>query len=83
MEVAINTNVYQQAFQCAQEQGQSLSAIIEDFLVRFIRRKKAAEKQPVPDVVLSLLGACDSADDGDLNFCVHLQKLKNTKKWHE
>ena len=68
MEIAINNTVYQQAFYYAQEQGQSLTAIIEDFLVHFIGKRKAAKKQPIPDIVLSLLGAgTSSVDENDLN----------------
>ena len=36
MEVAINKNIYQQAQAYARQQGLSLNAVIESFLVRFI-----------------------------------------------
>ena len=67
MEVAINKNTYQQAQAYAQQQGLSLNAVIESFLVRFVRRSQAAMEQPVPDIVLSLLGAGDAVGDDDLN----------------
>ena len=67
MEVVINKNTYQQAQAYAQQQGLSLNAVIESFLVRFVRRSQAAMEQPVPDIVLSLLGAGDAVSDDDLN----------------
>ena len=62
MEVAINSSIYRQAQTRAKEQGQNLSTIIENFLVRFVT-KGTAQQEAVPDVVLSLLGA-GSAPDG-------------------
>jgi hypothetical protein len=67
MEVAINNNIYQQAQAYARQQGLSLNAVIEGFLVRFIGRSQAATEQKVPDIVLSLLGAGDPVSDDDLN----------------
>lgn len=67
MEVAINKDIYQQAQAYARQQGLSLNAVIESFLVRFIGRSQAAAEQPVPDIVLSLLGAGDAVSDDDLN----------------
>ena len=67
MEVAINNSIFQQAQNYAQQQGLNLNAVIESFLVRFIGRSKAATEQPVPDVVLSLLGAGEPVADDDLN----------------
>ena len=45
----------------------SSKAVIENFLVRYIGRSKAAAEQSVPDVVLSLLGAGEPVADDDLN----------------
>jgi len=68
MDVAINNNIYRQAAAYAQQQGLNLTSVIEDFLVRFIRRNKsAATEQTVPDIVLSLLGAGESLAEDDLN----------------
>ena len=67
MEVAINNDIYQQAQAYARQQGLSLSAVIESFLLRFVRHNQAATEQPVPDIVLSLLGAGDAVSDEDLN----------------
>ena len=67
MEVAINKNIYQQAQAYARQQGLSLNAVIESFLVRFIGRSQAAAEQSVPDIVLSLLGAGEPVNDDDLN----------------
>ena len=67
MEVAINNNIYQQASDYAQKQGLNLTSVIENFLERFIKHSKAATKQQVPDVVLSLLGAGEDVSDDDIN----------------
>lgn len=67
MEVAINKNIYQQAQAYARQQGLSLNAVIESFLVRFIGHSQAAAEQPVPDIVLSLLGAGVPVSNDDLN----------------
>ena len=69
MEVAINNNIYQQVQAYARQQGLSLNAVIESFLVRLVGRSQAATEQPVPDIVLSLLGAGDTVNDDDLNAC--------------
>ena len=67
MEVVIKNSIFQQASAYAQQQGLSLTDVIEDFLVRFIGRSKVNTDQPVPDVVLSLLGAGEPVTDEDLN----------------
>lgn len=68
MNVAINSNIYQQASDYAQSRGLNLSDVIENFLVRFIGKSKAIEtEQQVPDIVLSLLGAGESVAEDDLN----------------
>lgn len=66
MQVAINPNVYQQAQAYAQEHGLNLTNIIENFLMQFIGQNKAIE-QPVPDVVLSLIGMGEPLAEDDLN----------------
>lgn len=66
MQVAINPNVYKQAQAYAQEHGLNLTNIIENFLMQFIGQNKAIE-QPVPDVVLSLIGTGKPLADDDLN----------------
>lgn len=67
MEVAINTNIYQQASAYAQQQGLSLPSVIENFLVRFIGHSQASIEQPIPVIVLSLLGAGEPVADDDLD----------------
>lgn len=67
MEVTIDRSIYQEAQARAQQQGLNLSAVIENFLVRFIGKGKVKTEEYVPDVVLSLLGAGESVDDQDLN----------------
>ena len=67
MEVAINPQLYQQASAYAKQQGQSLTSVIENFLVRYVRHSKATDDQEVPDSVLSLLGAGEPVDEDDIN----------------
>ena len=68
MDVAINNNIYRQASAYAQQQGLNLTSVIEDFLIRFIKRNKSATtEQSVPDIVLSLLGAGEPLAEDDLN----------------
>lgn len=67
MEVAINNNIYQKAQIYAQQQGLSLTTVIEGFLMRFIAKNNANNEQPIPDVVLSLLGAGKPIADDDMN----------------
>ena len=67
MEVVINNNIYKQASDYAQQQGLSLSTVIENFLIRFIGHSKATTNQTVPDIVLSLLGAGEPVADDDMN----------------
>ncbi len=67
MEVTINSKLYQQALTHAQQQGLSLSTVIENFLTRFIGSTPTATEQKVPDIVLSLLGAGEPVADDDLN----------------
>ncbi len=67
MEVAINSQLYQQASNYAKQHGLSLTTVIENFLVRFVRQRKEAEEQAVPDVVLSLLGAGEPVAEDDIN----------------
>ena len=68
MDVALNNNIYRQASAYAQQQGLNLTSVIEDFLIRFIKRNKSATtEQSVPDIVLSLLGAGEPLAEDDLN----------------
>ena len=54
MEVAINSSIYRQAQSRAQEQGLSLTTVIENFLLRFVSKSDTQQ-----EVVLSLLGAAE------------------------
>ena len=68
MNVVVNSSIYRQASDYAQSQGLDLTEVIENFLVRFIGKAKAEEtEQPIPDIVLSLLGAGEPVADDDLN----------------
>lgn len=67
MEVAINSQLYQQASVYAQQHGLNITSVIENFLRRFIGHQKETTEQAVPDIVLSLLGAGESVAEDDLN----------------
>ena len=67
MEVVIDSQLYQLASNYAQQQGLSLTTIIENFLVRFVGHSKEVSEQAIPDVVLSLLGAGEDIAKEDLN----------------
>ncbi len=68
MEIIINNQIYQQAKIFAQQQGLSLSAVVESLLMRYIGHNKAKdEEEPVPDVVLSLLGAGKTGDEKEVD----------------
>ena len=67
MEVAINSQLYQQASNYAQQQGLNITSVIENFLMRFVGASKNTTEQVVPDVVQSLLGAREKVADDDLN----------------
>ena len=67
MEVTINYNVYEKAQTRAQQQGLSLTSVIQKFLMRFIGQDQHVDEQTMPDVVLSLLGAGEPLADDDLN----------------
>ncbi len=66
MEVVINNNIYQQASAYAQQQGLNITAVIENFLLRFIRQGNNKE-QPIPDIVQSLIGAGAPIPEEDIN----------------
>lgn len=67
MQIAINPNVYIPAQAFAQKQGLDLTSVIEKFLIRYIRENEQTVERPVPDVVLSLLGAGEPVAEDDLN----------------
>ena len=67
MQITINPDVYRSAQVFAQQKGLNLKAVIEDFLIRFVREEKRTTDQTVPDVVLSLLGAGEPVSEHDLN----------------
>ena len=67
MQVAINPTLYGSAQTYAEKRGLNLTAVIENFLERFISSETATEED-VPDVVLSLLGAAGGqVDKNDIN----------------
>ena len=67
MNIAIDSSIYRQAQIYAQSQRQSLSTIVESYLLRLINKNRAKEQETVPDVVLSLLGAGEPVAEDDLN----------------
>ncbi len=68
MELAINNNIYSQALQYANRRGLNLSTVIENFLVQLVSKSESKKKEePLPDIVLSLMGAGEPVADDDLN----------------
>ncbi len=67
MEITINNNIYKQAHDYAEKHGLNLSTVIENFLLRFIGKNQGPDEEPIPDIVLSLMGAAGSLDNDDLN----------------
>jgi hypothetical protein len=68
MQIAIDSNIYEQAQFYANQHGTNIKSVIEKFLVRYIDNSKAQEtNSEIPDVVLSLLGAGEPIPDDDLN----------------
>ena len=68
MEIAINNNIFQKAQSVAQDRGQNLTAVIENFLTHFIGKDVADDDTTrVPDVVLSLLGSVEPTGHDDIN----------------
>lgn len=67
MNIAIDSSIYRQAQIYAQSRRQSLSTIVESYLLRLINKNRAKEQETVPDVVLSLLGAGEPVAEDDLN----------------
>ena len=82
MQIAIDNEIFRQAQTEANRKGENLVTLIERFLLRFIGSGKAAEEQPVPDVVQSLIGAGESIDLEDLNAReAYNQHLIEKHKW--
>lgn len=65
-QVQLNKNIVDKAVAYAQQRGVNLSSLIEDYLNRLMQESKAVE-DPIPDVVLSLLGAGELVEEDDLN----------------
>lgn len=65
-QIKLNKNVVDKAVAYARQRGLDLSSIIENYLDRLVQQPKVNE-EPIPDIVLSLLGAGKIDDDDDLN----------------
>lgn len=65
-QIRLNKNVVDKAIAYAGQRGLDLSSIIENYLDRLVQQPKAVE-EPIPDIVLSLLGAGKIEDKNDLN----------------
>lgn len=65
-QIHLNKNTVDKAIIYAQQRGLELSSIIENYLNRLIQQSKATE-EPIPDIVLSLLGAGEPLEEEDLN----------------
>ena len=65
MQIAINPTLYGSAQIYAEKHGLNVSVLIENFLQRLVISQEAKEEQPVPDIVLSLLGAGEPTASDD------------------
>lgn len=63
--IRLNKELVDKAQAYATAEGKSLSSIIEDFLSRLTSSRE--EREEIPDIVLSLLGAGAPVDDDDIN----------------
>ena len=67
-QISLDKMIVDKASAYAAEKGESLSLIIERFLLRLIQQDTPKTKdEKVPDIVLSLLGAGSGVADDDLN----------------
>ena len=64
--ISLNKHIVDNARLYAQQQGVSLSELIENYLSRLVNKNKQT-RQDVPDIVLSLLGAGEPVADDDMN----------------
>lgn len=65
-QIHLNKNTVDKAIVYARQRGLDLSSIIESYLNRLVQQPKAVE-EPIPDIVLSLLGAGEPLEEDDLN----------------
>lgn len=65
-QIHLNKNTVDKAIVYARQRGLDLSSIIESYLNRLVQQPKAIE-EPIPDIVLSLLGAGEALEEDDLN----------------
>lgn len=65
-QIKLDKNVVDKAVAYARKRGVDLSSLIEDYLKRLVQQSKT-EEEPIPDIVLSLLGAGQSVGEEDLN----------------
>ncbi len=63
----MNKNIVDKAVAYARQRGIDLSSLIEDYLKRLTNEPDPAAQTPVPDIVLSLLGAGEAVGEDDLN----------------
>ena len=68
MDITINNKIYNEAQEFAQQHGMNLNTVIEHFLLRLVGKNvPSANEEPIPDIVMSLLGAADPVAEDDLN----------------
>lgn len=67
MEVLVENNIYIQAQQYAEKQGTNISSLVENFLLNYIFQNEKHKAQDIPDIVVSLLGACEYEGVNEVN----------------
>lgn len=65
-QIPLDKNIVDKAVVYARQRGLDLSSMIESYLSRLVLQSKTSE-DVIPDVVLSLLGAGEPLEEGDLN----------------
>lgn len=66
IQIELNKGIVDKATVYAQQRGLELSVIVEDYLERLARQVEISD-EPVPDIILSLLGAGEDLEEEDLN----------------
>lgn len=65
IQIKLSTDVMNEAVAYAGRRGTDISSLVEDYLIRLIRQKKT--EKVIPDIIQSLLGAGEPAEEDDLN----------------
>jgi hypothetical protein len=66
IQINLNKHIVDQAAQYAHRKGIKLSAMIEEYLLHVTEVDKSGD-EPIPNVILSLLGAGEPVGEDDIN----------------